>query len=74
MISFSATSSEAALARPSTPLPRSPFVRPPNRWSYGRSYAVIALLAPVLLASLLILHLHNAAKAWLSLWRLQLQR
>ncbi|MFQ4136932.1 hypothetical protein PGN35_011490 [Nodosilinea sp. PGN35] len=43
-----------------------------NRWSYGRGYTVVALLAPVLLTSLVLIYLHNTTKTRLSLWRLRL--
>jgi hypothetical protein len=42
----------------------------PRPWRYGRGYAVITLLAPVVLSSLLLVYLHNVAKIRLSLWRL----
>ena len=34
-----------------------------NRWSHGRGYLVIALIAPLLLSSLLLIYLHNTTKA-----------
>ena len=73
MTSFSLDTSETALAYPSTPFPTRPLTRPlRNRWSYGRGYTVVALLAPVLLTSLLLVYLHNTSKTRLSLWRLRL--
>lgn len=74
MTSFSLDTSETALAYRSTPQPRLLSHRRPlrNRWIYGRGYAVIALLAPVVLGSLLLVYLHNATKTHLGLRRLQL--
>jgi hypothetical protein len=73
MTSFSLDTSETALAYPSTPLPPCPLTRPlRNRWSYGRGYTVIALLAPIVLVSLLLVYLHNATRTHLGLWRLRL--
>jgi hypothetical protein len=73
MTSFSLDTSEAARAYPSTPSRIRPLTRPlRNRWSYGRGYTVVALLAPILLVSLLLIYLHNMTKTQLSLWRLRL--
>jgi hypothetical protein len=61
MTSFSLDTAETALVYPSTPSPIRPLARPlRNRWSYGRGYIVISLLAPVVLGSLLLVYLHNA--------------
>ena len=49
-------SSAAVEALEPTPAPRQ---RLPHRWSYGRGYAVIALLAPLVLGSLALLYLHT---------------
>jgi len=45
----------------------------PNRWSHGRGYAVIALLAPVVLASLALVYLHNSLRLSVALLRLRLR-
>ena len=70
MTSFSLDTAETALAYPASPSP-SPVLTHPlrNRWSHGRGYTVIALLAPVVLGSLLLVYLHTA-KTRLSLGRL----
>ncbi len=69
MTSFSLDTSETSLAYPSNPSPIRPLVRPlRNRWCYGRGYAVIALIAPLLLGSLLLVYLQNTAKTRLTLW------
>ena len=73
MTSFSLDTSETARAYLSTPSHIRPLTRPlRNRWSYGRGYTIVALLAPVLLVSLLLIYLHNMTKTQLSLWRLRL--
>ncbi len=63
MTSFSLDTSDNVLAHslPLTPYPHS--LR--SRWSYGRGYIVIALLAPLVLGGLLLVHLHSAVKLWL---------
>lgn len=73
MTSFSLNSPDIApLHYPATPA--RPLPRPlPNRWSYGRGYAVIALLAPVVLASLLLVYLHNVLRMSFALLRLRLR-
>ncbi|MBW4481282.1 MAG: hypothetical protein KME14_01940 [Tildeniella torsiva UHER 1998/13D] len=71
MTSFSLDTAKTARAYPSTPSPIRPLTRPlRNRWSYGRGYAVIALIAPLLLGSLLVVYLQNTAKMRFTLWRM----
>ena len=45
-----------------------------RRWSYGRSYLVVALLAPVVLSSLGLVFLHHRLKLALILARLPFSR
>ncbi|HEY9761477.1 MAG TPA: hypothetical protein V6D07_03070 [Trichocoleus sp.] len=45
--------------------PATPRRRLPHRWSHGRGYIVIALLAPVVLTSVLLIHLHANSQRWL---------
>ena len=61
MTSFSLDTTETVLSYPASPSP-SPVLNRPlrNRWSHGRGYTVIALLAPVVLGSLLLVYLHTA--------------
>lgn len=71
MTSFSLDTAETSLAYSSAPLPLRPLARPlRNRWSHGRGYAVIALIAPLLLGSLLLVYLQNVAKTRLTLRRM----
>lgn len=44
-----------------------------RRWNYGRGYAVVAALAPLVLTSLLLVFLHYQLKTALTLLRLQLR-
>lgn len=46
-----------AAAPTASPLPRQRLL---HRWSYGRGYVVIVLLAPLLVGSLLLMLLHDA--------------
>lgn len=75
MTSFSLhTPDTTPLNYSSNPAPIRPISRPlRNRWSYGRGYAVIALLAPMVLASLLVVYLHNVLRVSFSLLRLRLR-
>lgn len=71
MTSFSLDTAETTLSYSSTPSALRPLARPlRNRWSYGRGYAVIALIAPLLLGSLLLVYLQNMAKTRLTRWRM----
>ncbi len=54
-------------------LPQAPGLRS-RRWSYGRSYVIVALLAPVVLASLGLVFLHHRLKLTLILARLPFSR
>ncbi|WP_156119594.1 hypothetical protein [Leptolyngbya sp. KIOST-1] len=73
MTSFSIDAPETTRAYSANPSIIRPLTRPlRNRWSYGRGYTVVALLAPVLLTSLVLIYLHNTTKTRLSLWRLRL--
>ncbi|HEY9877096.1 MAG TPA: hypothetical protein V6D29_01510 [Leptolyngbyaceae cyanobacterium] len=47
--------------------------RLPHRWSHGRAYVVIALLTPLVLSSVLLLHLHAISHQWLQTILLTLQ-
>ena len=64
--------SPAAAGPAAQRLPQSPR-RLPRRWSYGRGYAVIAVLAPIVLGSLLLVFLHHHLKLALISIRLQLK-
>ncbi|MBE9160444.1 hypothetical protein IQ265_27010 [Nodosilinea sp. LEGE 06152] len=71
MISFPLNPTEIQQPYPSAPAGIRPIHRPlKNRWRNGRGYAVIALIAPLLLGSLLLIHLQNTAKTQVNLWRL----
>lgn len=71
MTSFSLDTAETLQSYPPTPSPIPARARSlKNRWRHGRGYTIIALLAPVLLGSLLLVYLHNVTKTRLSLWRL----
>ncbi|MBD1909880.1 MULTISPECIES: hypothetical protein [unclassified Leptolyngbya] len=37
-----------------------------TRWHYGRGYVVIAAIAPFVLISLLMVHLHSLGQQWTS--------
>ncbi|MBD2234734.1 hypothetical protein [Phormidium tenue] len=70
MTSFSLNQSEIQASYLATSFTSHPLDKPlRNRWSHGRGYVVIALVAPLLLGSLLLVYLHNATKTRLSLWR-----
>ena len=61
MTSFSLDTAETVLSHPASPSSLPVLNRPlRNGWSHGRSYTVIALLAPVILGSLLLVYLHTA--------------
>lgn len=71
MTSFSLDTAETSLAYSSNPSTLRPLTRPlRNRWSHGRGYAVIALIAPLLLGSLLLVYLQTMVKTRLTLWRI----
>jgi hypothetical protein len=75
MTSFSLhTPDTAPLNYSAIPSPARPLSRPlRNRWSHGRGYAVIALLAPVVLASLALVYVHNSLRLSVALLRLRLR-
>ncbi|MBD0336207.1 MAG: hypothetical protein ICV62_12015 [Cyanobacteria bacterium Co-bin13] len=60
-IPYSASAPTASAAAP----PPTPSRKLPHHWGYGRGYAVIALLAPLVLGSLVLLHLQTAGQKWL---------
>lgn len=62
MTSFSLNPADQA-PYPACSLPSYSLPKPlQNPWSYGRGYVVIALIAPLLLSSLLLVYLHNSTK------------
>ncbi|MBD1915728.1 MULTISPECIES: hypothetical protein [Cyanophyceae] len=64
MTSFSLNRAATQPPYPACSLPSYPLLKPlKNRWSHGRGYFVIALIAPLLLSSLLLIYLHNTTKA-----------
>lgn len=70
MTSFSLNQAEIQASYPATSFTSHPLYKPlRNRWSHGRGYVIIALIAPLLLSSLLLIYLHNATKTRLSFWR-----
>ncbi|MBD2111857.1 MULTISPECIES: hypothetical protein [Cyanophyceae] len=70
MTSFSLNQAETQQPYSSTPLLIHALPKPlKSRWSHGRGYVVIALIAPLLLGSLLLVYLHNVTKTRLSLWQ-----
>ncbi|MBD1874392.1 hypothetical protein H6F75_12940 [Nodosilinea sp. FACHB-131] len=70
MTSFSLNQAEIQPSSPATSFANHSLPKPlKNRWSRGRGYFIIALIAPLLLGSLLLVYLHNATKTRLSLWQ-----
>jgi hypothetical protein len=63
--------STAADAVELAPPPRQ---RLPHRWSHGRAYVVIALLAPLVLGSLALLSLHTVLQSGLQQARVSLRK
>ncbi|MBD2259484.1 hypothetical protein [Pseudanabaena sp. FACHB-2040] len=62
-IPYSAAAEAPAAASP----PPKPRQRLPHRWSHGRGYGVIVLLAPLVLGSFLLVHLHAVFQRWLQM-------